>query len=206
MKTKENSGIGLVDIPDEQQDIEQDQIVKKFDLENLGIGGLRAEFAQVFRRAFASRIFPKSIVKKLGIKHVKGVLLFGPPGTGKTLIARKIGEVLNCRPPKIDGPEVFNKFVGGTEENVRKLFAEAGWAIAAHHRQHVHKQPFASGQLRKRAHLEVEELIKCADHYHPDSSKKNRKLLTCALLRHLSSVNRRGASRPRLAARLFSYV
>ena len=126
VKTKENSGIGLVDIPDEQQDIEQDQIVKKFDLENLGIGGLRAEFAQVFRRAFASRIFPKSIVKKLGIKHVKGVLLFGPPGTGKTLIARKIGEVLNCRPPKIvNGPEVFNKFVGGTEENVRKLFAEA---------------------------------------------------------------------------------
>lgn len=126
VKAKESSGIALTDIPDEQQDMEQDQIVKKFDLENLGIGGLRAEFGQVFRRAFASRIFPRSIIKKLGIKHVKGVLLHGPPGTGKTLIARKIGEVLNCRTPKIvNGPEVFNKFVGGTEENVRKLFAEA---------------------------------------------------------------------------------
>ena len=126
VKAKESSGIALTDISDEQQDMEQGQIVKKFDLENLGIGGLRTEFAQVFRRAFASRIFPKSIVKKLGIKHVKGVLLYGPPGTGKTLIARKIGEVLNCRTPKIvNGPEVFNKFVGGTEENVRKLFEEA---------------------------------------------------------------------------------
>lgn len=126
VKAKDSSGITLTDIPDEQQDIDQDQIVKKFDLENLGIGGLRSEFGQVFRRAFASRIFPRSIVKKLGIKHVKGVLLYGPPGTGKTLIARKIGEVLNCRPPKIvNGPEVFNKFVGGTEENVRKLFEEA---------------------------------------------------------------------------------
>ena len=26
----------------------------------------------------------------LGIKHVKGILLFGPPGTGKTLMARYV--------------------------------------------------------------------------------------------------------------------
>lgn len=126
IKVTEKSEIALTNVPDNQIDAQQHQIVQKFDLENLGIGGLRAEFAQVFRRAFASRIFPQSFVKKLGIKHAKGVLLYGPPGTGKTLIARKIGEILNCRTPKIvNGPEVFNKFVGGTEENVRKLFAEA---------------------------------------------------------------------------------
>jgi SpoVK/Ycf46/Vps4 family AAA+-type ATPase len=45
------------------------------------------EFADIFRRAFASRIFP-SLVNELGIKHVRGMLLYGPPGTGKTLIAR----------------------------------------------------------------------------------------------------------------------
>lgn len=62
-----------------------------FKFEDLGIGGLDEEFTIFFRRAFASRIFPQMIIEKLGIKHVKGILLFGPPGTGKTLIARQIG-------------------------------------------------------------------------------------------------------------------
>ncbi|EPY28717.1 vesicle-fusing ATPase [Strigomonas culicis] len=124
--TTEKSEITLTNVSEKQLDAQQSSIVQDFDLENLGIGGLHAEFGQVFRRAFASRIFPASYVKKLGIKHVKGVLLFGPPGTGKTLIARKIGEILKCHEPKIvNGPEVFSKYVGGTEENIRKLFADA---------------------------------------------------------------------------------
>jgi vesicle-fusing ATPase len=124
--TIESSGISLVNVSEAQMDAQQPQLVRNFNLENLGIGGLRAEFGQVFRRAFASRMLKTSFIKKLGLKHVKGVLLYGPPGTGKTLIARKIGEILNCHEPKIvNGPEVFNKFVGGTEENIRKLFADA---------------------------------------------------------------------------------
>lgn len=97
-----------------------------FKFENMGIGGLDSEFSTIFRRAFASRIFPPGLVDKLGIQHVKGMLLYGPPGTGKTLIARQIGKMLNAREPKvINGPEVLNKFVGQSEENIRKLFADA---------------------------------------------------------------------------------
>ena len=34
--------------------------------------------------------------------------------------------MLNAREPKIvNGPEILNKFVGASEENIRKLFAEA---------------------------------------------------------------------------------
>eukprot|EP01088_Endostelium_zonatum_P021071 TRINITY_DN8087_c0_g1_i1.p1 TRINITY_DN8087_c0_g1~~TRINITY_DN8087_c0_g1_i1.p1 ORF type:complete len:813 (-),score=222.69 TRINITY_DN8087_c0_g1_i1:32-2470(-) len=92
----------------------------------MGIGGLDNEFSSIFRRAFASRVFPASVVKKLGIPHVKGLLLYGPPGTGKTLMARQIGKMLNGKEPKVvNGPEILNKFVGASEENVRKLFAEA---------------------------------------------------------------------------------
>ncbi|CAM8938092.1 unnamed protein product [Rhodiola kirilowii] len=99
---------------------------KEFNLESLGIGGLSAEFADIFRRAFASRVFPPHVTNKLGIKHVKGMLLYGPPGTGKTLMARQIGKMLNGRDPKIvNGPEVLSKFVGETEKNVRDLFADA---------------------------------------------------------------------------------
>lgn len=97
-----------------------------FDFEKMGIGGLDLEFSDIFRRAFASRVFPVSVVQKLGIQHVKGMLLYGPPGTGKTLIARQIGKMLNGKEPKVvNGPEVLNKFVGQSEENIRNLFQDA---------------------------------------------------------------------------------
>ncbi|EIW73202.1 hypothetical protein TREMEDRAFT_42251 [Tremella mesenterica DSM 1558] len=101
-------------------------LAPNFKFEDMGIGGLDTEFAAIFRRAFASRIFPPGLVEKLGIQHVKGILLFGPPGTGKTLMARQIGKMLNAREPKVvNGPEILNKFVGQSEENIRKLFADA---------------------------------------------------------------------------------
>src|SRR5207253_1689162 len=50
----------------------------------------------------------------------------GPPGTGKTLIARQIGKMLHGKEPKVvNGPEILNKFVGQSEENIRKLFEDA---------------------------------------------------------------------------------
>lgn len=97
-----------------------------WDFNKMGIGGLDREFSAIFRRAFASRVFPPDVVEQLGMKHVKGILLFGPPGTGKTLMARQIGKMLNAREPKIvNGPQILDKYVGESEANVRKLFAEA---------------------------------------------------------------------------------
>ncbi|KAF2863016.1 AAA-domain-containing protein [Piedraia hortae CBS 480.64] len=97
-----------------------------FKFESLGIGGLDKEFSSVFRRAFASRLVPPGLAAKMGLNHVRGLLLFGPPGTGKTLMARQIGKMLNAREPKIvNGPEILNKYVGQSEENIRKLFADA---------------------------------------------------------------------------------
>ena len=96
----------------------------KFD--DMGIGGLGAQFQEMFRRAFVSRIFPPEVVEKLGISHTKGMMLYGPPGTGKTLMARKIGSMLNGQEPKIvNGPEIMSKYVGESEENVRALFEDA---------------------------------------------------------------------------------
>ncbi|OIV94352.1 hypothetical protein TanjilG_21692 [Lupinus angustifolius] len=123
-ETARDSGIKVVN----QREAATSNIFKQkeFNLESLGIGGLSAEFADIFRRAFASRVFPPHVTSKLGIKHVKGMLLYGPPGTGKTLMARQIGKILNGKEPKIvNGPEVLSKFVGETEKNVRDLFADA---------------------------------------------------------------------------------
>lgn len=41
-------------------------------------------------------------------------------------MARQIGKMLNAREPKIvNGPEILNKYVGASEENIRKLFEDA---------------------------------------------------------------------------------
>lgn len=97
-----------------------------WDFGKMGIGGLGSEFNAIFRRAFASRVFPPEVVEQLGCNHVKGILLYGPPGTGKTLMARQIGKMLNAREPKIvNGPQILDKYVGESEANIRRLFADA---------------------------------------------------------------------------------
>ncbi|CDW51902.1 CDC48 N and AAA and CDC48 2 domain containing pro tein [Trichuris trichiura] len=97
-----------------------------WNFEKMGIGGLDNEFSAIFRRAFASRVFPPDFIEQLGLKHVRGILLYGPPGTGKTLMARQIGKMLNAREPKIvNGPQILDKYVGESEANIRKLFADA---------------------------------------------------------------------------------
>lgn len=49
-------------------------LAPNFKFEDMGIGGLDSEFSAIFRRAFASRVFPPGLVEKLGIQHVKGML------------------------------------------------------------------------------------------------------------------------------------
>jgi len=97
-----------------------------WNFKEMGIGGLDNEFSTMFRRAFASRVMPVEFMEKLGMQHVKGILLHGPPGTGKTLMARQIGKMLNGTEPKIvSGPEILSKFVGESEKNIRELFEDA---------------------------------------------------------------------------------
>lgn len=120
-----NSGLNLTGAA-KGKIVRQSILNPDWDFNKMGIGGLDNEFSAIFRRAFASRVFPPEVVIQLGIKHVKGILLYGPPGTGKTLMARQIGQMLNSREPKIvNGPQILDKYVGESEANIRRLFAEA---------------------------------------------------------------------------------
>lgn len=41
-------------------------------------------------------------------------------------MARQIGQMLNAREPKIvNGPQILDKYVGESEANIRRLFADA---------------------------------------------------------------------------------
>lgn len=93
----------------------------------LGIGGMDTQIETLIRDVFLSRLISPEKRRTLGIKPNKGIILYGPPGTGKTLIARQISKKLlgGVEPKIINGPELFNRFVGASEENLRKIFSEA---------------------------------------------------------------------------------
>jgi hypothetical protein len=86
------------------------------------VGGLDDQLNDIARRVLASRANPEA-ARRLGISHVKGILLSGPPGCGKTLLARELARLLGAREPQIvNGPEILDKYIGEAEKRVRGKF------------------------------------------------------------------------------------
>ncbi|XP_028094133.1 vesicle-fusing ATPase-like [Camellia sinensis] len=93
---------------------------------SLGIGGMTSQFARILQFAFGSWMVPPFVAKRLNLKHVRGILLYGPPSSGKTLIARSICKFLNAKEPLIiNGPDVLHAFQGVSERKIRSLFKAA---------------------------------------------------------------------------------
>ena len=55
----------------------------------------------------------------------QGLLLYGPPGCGKTFLASSIAHQFNINFISVKGPELLNKYIGASEQNVRELFEKA---------------------------------------------------------------------------------
>ena len=60
-----------------------------------------------------------------GLRLPKGILLYGPQGTGKTMLAKAMANECKATFLPISATTFFNKYVGGTEGNIRELFAKA---------------------------------------------------------------------------------
>ena len=56
--------------------------------------------------------------------HV-GALLFGPSGAGKTLLAKAVARECGVNFISVDGPEIFTKWQGESEESIRQIFRVA---------------------------------------------------------------------------------
>ena len=88
------------------------------------IGGLDEIIRQV-RESIELPLRHPEVIARLGIDPPKGVLLHGPPGCGKTLLARAVAHESGVRFMAVSGPELITKWHGESEDNLRKVFAEA---------------------------------------------------------------------------------
>lgn len=92
------------------------------------VGGISEELKIIIRTICLSRgkLREEFIAREL--KADKGIIFHGPPGTGKTCLARNLGKILGCEGERfvlMSGPEVFNKWVGESEANIRAIFKPA---------------------------------------------------------------------------------
>jgi len=88
------------------------------------VGGLAEQIRAVREFVELPLVFPQ-VYRQLGINPPRGVIFYGAPGTGKTLLARSVANEINARFFYINGPEIVGTFSGQTEENLRKVFADA---------------------------------------------------------------------------------
>ena len=62
------------------------------------------------------------LLAEMGLATHVGALLYGPSGTGKTLLAKALANECGVNFIAVDGPELFTKWLGESEEGVRHIF------------------------------------------------------------------------------------
>ena len=120
-----NGGLTLsFKIKDEQgtNNEEQKRYIPNVTFED--IGGID-EIVQQIRETIELPLIVPGIFEHYHIKPHSGILLYGPPGCGKTLIAKAMANEIDAHFIIVNGPEILNKFMGQSEENIRKIFDEA---------------------------------------------------------------------------------
>lgn len=96
------------------------------------IGGLE-EAKRMMREAVESPTKHAALMARYGKRPIRGVLLYGAPGCGKTMLCKAAATAMaelhgNAAAGAffyVKGPALLNMYVGNSEENVRKLFAQA---------------------------------------------------------------------------------
>jgi len=88
------------------------------------IGGL-SHIIKKLREIIQIPLQYPELLDKFSISPPKGLLLYGPPGNGKTMIARAVSQSLGAKFFTIEGSEGLSKYVGESENFLRKTFENA---------------------------------------------------------------------------------
>lgn len=116
------------------RDIRQMTVVSDLDLPSVNleedIGGYDKVKTQIEEEILTLLRYKASCTDADEIRRVeeiipKGLIFLGPPGTGKTFFAKGIATALNATVSIVSGPELKSKWVGESEENIRRVFAQA---------------------------------------------------------------------------------
>lgn len=84
---------------------------------------LRAEILDVL--ANKDRTTDPEEVARLEELIPRGMIFWGPPGTGKTMFAKAMASAIGAAITVVSGPELKSKWVGESEENLRRIFYQA---------------------------------------------------------------------------------
>ncbi|XP_029720204.2 ATPase family gene 2 protein homolog A [Aedes albopictus] len=94
--------------------------ITKFVLDNVGgLGEIIKEMMEIIGIALGLR---KSTLQA---PTSRGILLYGVSGSGKTMLVNSLANHFNCLAVKVDCAEIFSKFYGETEANLKKIFEKA---------------------------------------------------------------------------------
>jgi transitional endoplasmic reticulum ATPase len=118
--------LSLVDLPEVSDEAVESFIVKNTsEIGDLNDFGGLPEVIQRARKLIETPLKYADQLKRIGAPQARGVLFVGLPGTGKTMLARIIARESGATFYQINGPQVVSKWLGQTEELLRKIFDHA---------------------------------------------------------------------------------
>lgn len=88
------------------------------------IGGLSMA-VKILKSKLELPLHRPELYKRFNMSPDRGFLLHGPPGTGKTMLLRAVAHESNAHVFTINGPSIVSKYLGETEQALRKIFEDA---------------------------------------------------------------------------------
>jgi transitional endoplasmic reticulum ATPase len=85
------------------------------------IGGQEAAIRLLHETVAMPLLHPEAFAD-VGLAPSAGVVLHGPPGTGKSMLATAVARESGANLVTVNGPEVFSKWLGESEEAIRDAF------------------------------------------------------------------------------------
>ena len=99
----------------------RETLISRPDVTWADVGGMDA-LREELRELVEMPLHKPEVLAAMGLASHSGVLLYGAPGTGKTLLAQAVANECGVNFIAVNGPELFTKWLGESEEAVRHIF------------------------------------------------------------------------------------